>query len=459
MYQVGRWQLLPNTNSIKSTDQEVRLDQKQFELLNYLASRAGEDISKNDIFDHVWAGKVVTEDVIYVAINGLRKALGDKARSPEYIKTLPGKGYRLIAEVEICSQSIKEQVKPRKILTISALFAVTFAMVIGLSLWPTPSKPELSGTQLENFQRAKYLLMQTPEHYPEAISLLQEIISIEPEFGPAYVQLASAKMHKIHQNDAELVANKTQIEAMLLRALAYDDTDKWAQQRLANLYFLLFKDHNKAKQHFELSLPDATSHYYYSQFLLALGDIAGAKDQLNAYVDLYPEAYSKETAAWIYTMSRDYPRAEQELDKISQLNQDNFYFHVSRQAIAELTGDETTAFTELHWLMQEAGYPAEDLTQVNTAFQQGGLKAAYHWLAFEDKKHLSIGQYYPPVSLARYAIGAGDYQAAIDWLKQANTEHKIELLWIAIDPKYQALHSMTEFKQLVAELGLEIKSI
>ncbi|MFO6424094.1 winged helix-turn-helix domain-containing protein [Motilimonas sp. KMU-193] len=459
MYRVGRWQLMPNTNSIKSTDQEVRLDQKQFELLTYMVSRAGEDISKSDIFDHVWAGKVVTEDVIYVAINGLRKALGDKARTPEYIKTLPGKGYRLIAQVETCSQPIKNKTKPRKILTISALLCVTAAIAMGLSIWLTPEKSELSGAQLENFQRAKYLLMQTPEHYPEAISLLQEIISIEPNFGPAYVQLASAKMHKIHQNDAELLANKEQIEAMLLRALNYDDTDKWAQQRLANLYFLIFRDHEKAQHHFELSLPDATSHYYYSQFLLALGDIAGATKQLNAYVDLDPAAYSKETAAWIYTMSRDYQRAEQELEKISQLNQNNFYFHVSRQAIAELKGDENTAFEELHWLMQQAGYPAEDLTQVKTAFHQGGLKATYHWLAFEDKKHLSIGQYYPPVSLARYAIGAGDYQAAIGWLKQAQTAQKIELMWIAIDPKYQALHSMAEFKQLVDELGLEVKAI
>ena len=50
--------------------------------------------------DEVWTGTVVTDDVLARCISELRKALGDKARSPRYVETIRKRGYRLIAPVE-----------------------------------------------------------------------------------------------------------------------------------------------------------------------------------------------------------------------------------------------------------------------------------------------------------------------------------------------------------------------
>ena len=68
-------------------------------LLMCLAERAGEVVSIDDLLDQVWSGVVVSPDSVYQAVASLRRLLGDDARQPEYIVTVPRLGYRMVATV------------------------------------------------------------------------------------------------------------------------------------------------------------------------------------------------------------------------------------------------------------------------------------------------------------------------------------------------------------------------
>ena len=70
------------------------------QVLLFLIQHAGEQVTKAQIFEHVWKGSVVADDILSVSVSKIRKALGDNARSPTFIKTLPGVGYVLIAEAK-----------------------------------------------------------------------------------------------------------------------------------------------------------------------------------------------------------------------------------------------------------------------------------------------------------------------------------------------------------------------
>lgn len=74
----------------------VRLRPKTFELLALLASRPQRLFSKDDLIDRVWSGRSVSPDVLPGCIGEIRRALGDSARRPEWIETVPGTGYRLL---------------------------------------------------------------------------------------------------------------------------------------------------------------------------------------------------------------------------------------------------------------------------------------------------------------------------------------------------------------------------
>ena len=72
----------------------VALGARAFDVLSALVARAGELVSKSDLFDQVWPGVVVEENNLQVHISTLRKQLG-----AELIATIPGRGYRFTARV------------------------------------------------------------------------------------------------------------------------------------------------------------------------------------------------------------------------------------------------------------------------------------------------------------------------------------------------------------------------
>jgi len=100
-YQLGAWKVCPQTNSLTNQVDTRSIDNKSMLVLLFLMQHAGQEVTKGQIYQHVWKDSFVADDILSVAVSKIRKALGDNARSPTYIKTLPGVGYRLIANVEI----------------------------------------------------------------------------------------------------------------------------------------------------------------------------------------------------------------------------------------------------------------------------------------------------------------------------------------------------------------------
>jgi TolB-like protein len=86
-------------DEIVREEKRIKLEPRTMRLLVYLAERAGEVVSVEELLNEVWRDLVVTQDSVYSAIAALRRALGDDANHPRYIANVPRRGYRLVAEV------------------------------------------------------------------------------------------------------------------------------------------------------------------------------------------------------------------------------------------------------------------------------------------------------------------------------------------------------------------------
>ena len=84
---------------------DIRLEAKAMQVLVYLAERAGRVVSRAEIEEQVWPGRIVTEDSVIKAIAKLRREFHDDPRDPKIIETLPKSGYRLIAQVTRATES------------------------------------------------------------------------------------------------------------------------------------------------------------------------------------------------------------------------------------------------------------------------------------------------------------------------------------------------------------------
>lgn len=71
----------------------VHLEPRALRLLELLLSCRPKALSKAEILDAVWPGTFVTEGSLSALVKDLRKALGENARSPSYIRTVFGFGY------------------------------------------------------------------------------------------------------------------------------------------------------------------------------------------------------------------------------------------------------------------------------------------------------------------------------------------------------------------------------
>jgi TolB-like protein/DNA-binding winged helix-turn-helix (wHTH) protein/Flp pilus assembly protein TadD len=72
---------------------------KGFDVLAYLVEHAGRVVTQDEILEALWPETYVNPEVLRKYILEIRKALGDRPDKPEFIETLPKRGYRFIAPV------------------------------------------------------------------------------------------------------------------------------------------------------------------------------------------------------------------------------------------------------------------------------------------------------------------------------------------------------------------------
>lgn len=78
---------------------EIPLTGKAFDVLLLLIQSEGRTVTKETFMEHVWRGAVVEESNLADNVSTLRQILGDDAREPRYIKTVPRRGYRWVSDV------------------------------------------------------------------------------------------------------------------------------------------------------------------------------------------------------------------------------------------------------------------------------------------------------------------------------------------------------------------------
>src|SRR5262252_2885404 len=79
----------------------LSLEPQVFGLLALLVENRDRLVSKDEIVEKIWDGRVVSDAAIASRVKSARQALGDDGRSQRFIKTLHGQGYRFVGETEV----------------------------------------------------------------------------------------------------------------------------------------------------------------------------------------------------------------------------------------------------------------------------------------------------------------------------------------------------------------------
>src|SRR5215469_9826381 len=99
IYQFGHFTLDPTERVLSCEGMPLPLTPKAFDTLLCLVRNPGRMLTKDELLKQVWPDTFVEEVNLAVNISAIRKALGENPQDHRYIATVPGHGYRFVAEV------------------------------------------------------------------------------------------------------------------------------------------------------------------------------------------------------------------------------------------------------------------------------------------------------------------------------------------------------------------------
>jgi eukaryotic-like serine/threonine-protein kinase len=147
----------------------IRLQEQPFRVLLMLAERPGEIVTREELQEKIWGNTFVDFDQsLNKAINRVREALNDNAGTPQYVETIPRRGYRFIAPVVAApateapgpaafENTPETPAEPRSAASASRIFIIGALAIAGLLAfigiaamvrWRQPKSPTLQEARL-----------------------------------------------------------------------------------------------------------------------------------------------------------------------------------------------------------------------------------------------------------------------------------------------------------------------
>ena len=435
----------------------TRLEPQAFDLLVYFTSHPEETLGRDRLVADVWGGKFITDDAVQVAVYAIRQAFDDDPKSPRFIETIRGRGYRWIAKADA-------EVPKRArwwIAPAAAVLATSFAALVWAVLRPPQPMPTIRQTsELVRAQARGLFFSQrtTREDFEKARAEFRKAIAVDDRFAEPHAALAETCVRLIELGSSDRQACETEARREVRRAMELGPRLALSHAALASVQFVLDRDVVKAERSFldalqlDPSLPDI--HRRYAYLLGATGRFARAEEEAKIAADMEPaSAGAISDLAWTHVLAGDLPEAERLYRDALRLDPANAATLFSLGYCLDLRGAPVDAMNAYRRAMQVRGVPAEFIANCDRLYASGGLPAVYaSWL-----ERLAPNKQIPRFVIAFYAARAGRASRAIELLRESEQRHEAANLWLPVHPAFATLHGQPEFASLAASSFKEVQ--
>ena len=89
----------PDRRELRRGPESIAVEPQVFDLLIYLVENRDRVVSKDDLINSVWGGRIVSDSTLTSRVNAARKAVGDSGEEQKLIRTIARKGLRFVGEV------------------------------------------------------------------------------------------------------------------------------------------------------------------------------------------------------------------------------------------------------------------------------------------------------------------------------------------------------------------------
>lgn len=100
IFRFGQFELDSKRHQLRRDGEPVTVEPLALEILEYLIRNRDRVVTRDELLDRLWPGKVVTESAVNARIKTARRAVGDSGERQQIIRTFHGRGYQFVADVE-----------------------------------------------------------------------------------------------------------------------------------------------------------------------------------------------------------------------------------------------------------------------------------------------------------------------------------------------------------------------
>jgi DNA-binding winged helix-turn-helix (wHTH) protein len=108
LYVFDDYRLDTDRCELRHGSSSVAIEPQAFDLLRYLIRHRERVVSRDELIESVWAGRLVSESALSTRINAVRSAIGDSGTQQRLIKTLPRRGIRFVGDVREEQQMVED---------------------------------------------------------------------------------------------------------------------------------------------------------------------------------------------------------------------------------------------------------------------------------------------------------------------------------------------------------------
>ncbi len=235
-YQFGQFNVDPQTVRLSKSGQPIELEPLAFNTLLFLLENRHRVVTKDELFEKVWKARVLTEHVITRIIYQLRKVLDDADAEESCIRTVRGKGYQFVVDVQTISiqaeniQSLGKNKKKYKFLSAGLLLVLALCFFSWL-IW---SGILYSNKTVENNNKKVYQIMSilpvdVPRGNEEVSILVQSLIDylsyqLEYYFNMKVIHPDSLHSYDFKSSDIYAIQKETSSDLILQGFIELNDS-------------------------------------------------------------------------------------------------------------------------------------------------------------------------------------------------------------------------------------------
>jgi DNA-binding winged helix-turn-helix (wHTH) protein/pimeloyl-ACP methyl ester carboxylesterase len=105
VYHFGSFELDSDRFELRHDGKPCPLEPQVFDLLRYLIESRDHVVTRDELLEAVWAGRIVSDSTLSSRVKAVRQAIGDSGGEQKWIQTVHGRGFRFIGIVRVVSST------------------------------------------------------------------------------------------------------------------------------------------------------------------------------------------------------------------------------------------------------------------------------------------------------------------------------------------------------------------